>query len=99
MGRGEGCRREPPEGLADERLEKPSVVKAVTLEVDTMGAQKLSLAASVGTLSLMLRKAGEAEVEARNVTVERAVAPPTEALLKSVASAMATTKTAAAGAL
>jgi len=44
---------------ADERIDKPSVAKGVTLEVDTVGAQKLSLAASVGTLSLMLRKAGE----------------------------------------
>ncbi len=48
---------------ADERTEKPAVVKAVTLEVDTVGAQKLSLAASVGSLSLMLRKAGEANSE------------------------------------
>jgi len=39
------------------------VVKAVTLEVDTVAAQKLSLAASLGTLSLVLRKAGEASVE------------------------------------
>ena len=46
--------------VADERADKPSVVKAVTLEVDVVGAQKLSLAASVGSLSLMLRKAGEA---------------------------------------
>jgi pilus assembly protein CpaB len=35
--------------LADERMEKPAVVKAVTLEVDVAGAQKLSLAASVGS--------------------------------------------------
>jgi pilus assembly protein CpaB len=46
--------------IADERVEKPAVVKAVTLEVDVIGAQKLSLAASIGSLSLMLRKAGEA---------------------------------------
>jgi pilus assembly protein CpaB len=39
---------------ADERLEKPSIVKAVTLEVAS--AQKLALAATVGTLSLALRK-------------------------------------------
>jgi pilus assembly protein CpaB len=44
---------------ADERADKPSLVKAVTLEVDTASAQKLALAASIGTLSLMLRKAGE----------------------------------------
>jgi pilus assembly protein CpaB len=49
--------------LADERSEKPTVAKAVTLEVDTLGAQKLSLAASVGSLSLMLRKAGDANAD------------------------------------
>jgi pilus assembly protein CpaB len=46
--------------VADERAEKPSVVKAVTLEVEVIAAQKLALAATVGTLSLALRKAGEA---------------------------------------
>ena len=56
--------------MADERLDKPAVVKAVTLEVDVTGAQKLSLAASVGTLSLMLRKAGEAENQySRRITL------------------------------
>ena len=55
---------------ADERADKPAVVKAVTLEVDTTGAQKLALAASVGTLSLMLRKAGEAQAEfTRQITL------------------------------
>ena len=56
--------------IADERAEKPSVVKAVTLEVNVVGAQKLSLAASVGTLSLMLRKASESNAEyTRRVTL------------------------------
>jgi pilus assembly protein CpaB len=56
--------------LADDSSDKPAVVKAVTLEVDTVAAQKLSLAASLGNLSLVLRKAGEAEVEGtRRVTV------------------------------
>jgi len=49
--------------VADERTDKPSVAKAVTLEVDVIGAQKLSLAATIGSLSLMLRKAGEANSE------------------------------------
>jgi pilus assembly protein CpaB len=49
--------------VADERAEKPSVAKAVTLEVDAIGAQKLSLSASIGTLSLMLRKAGDSNSE------------------------------------
>ena len=48
---------------ADERADKPSLAKAVTLEVDTASAQKISLAASIGTLSLMLRKAGEVASE------------------------------------
>jgi pilus assembly protein CpaB len=56
--------------IADERSDKPAVVKAVTLEVDTIGAQKLTLAASIGTLSLMLRKAGEADAGyTRRVTI------------------------------
>ena len=56
--------------LADERSDKPAVVKAVTLEVDTIAAQKLSLSAQVGTLSLALRKAGETLPEGtRRVTL------------------------------
>ena len=47
--------------LADARAEKPSVVKAVTLEVDETDGQKLALASAVGTLSLLLGKAGEAD--------------------------------------
>src|SRR6185312_8191601 len=55
---------------ADERADKPTLVKAVTLEVDTTGAQKLSLAASVGSLSLILRKSGEANTEyTRRITL------------------------------
>ena len=45
--------------LADQRADKPSVVKAVTLEVDPTDGQKVALAATVGTLSLLLRKAGD----------------------------------------
>ena len=47
--------------LADERTEKPSVAKAVTLEVDIAGAQKLALAGQIGTLALTLRRAGDSE--------------------------------------
>jgi pilus assembly protein CpaB len=45
--------------VADERTAATSVAKSVTLEVDTVAAQKLGLAASLGSLSLLLRKAGE----------------------------------------
>jgi pilus assembly protein CpaB len=65
--------------LADARAEKPSVVKAVTLEVDVIDGQKLALASTVGTLSLLLRKAGEiAEGISRRVTLTdlgRAIQP------------------------
>jgi pilus assembly protein CpaB len=56
--------------LADERADKPSIAKAVTLELDIAGAQKLSLASQVGSLSLALRKAGDsAPVSTRLVTL------------------------------
>ena len=55
--------------LADDRSDKPSVVKAVTLEVDVTDGQKIALASTVGTLSLLLRKAGElADTDTRRVT-------------------------------
>jgi pilus assembly protein CpaB len=47
--------------MADDTTDKPAVVRAVTLEVDELGGQKLALASVVGTLSLMLRKAGDTE--------------------------------------
>lgn len=56
--------------LADDRSDKPSVAKAVTVEVDINGAQRLSLASQVGSLSLALRKAGENEpISTRLVTL------------------------------
>jgi len=57
--------------IADERAQKAAVAKSVTLEVDTVDAQKLWLSSSVGSLSLLLRKAGEtAETRTRKVTLE-----------------------------
>lgn len=53
--------------IADERAEKPSVAKAVTVEVELAGAQKLSLASQIGSLSLALRKAGEADAATTRV--------------------------------
>ena len=56
---------------ADQRSFKAAVAKSVTLEVDTVQAQKVWLAASVGSLSLLLRKAGEtAETRTRKVTLK-----------------------------
>jgi pilus assembly protein CpaB len=48
---------------ADVSSDKPAVAKAVTLEVSTGQAQRVWLASSVGSLSLLLRKAGETNAE------------------------------------
>jgi pilus assembly protein CpaB len=56
--------------IADERADKPSVARSVTLEVDLAAGQKLALASSIGTLSLVLRKAGEVAFDAsRRITL------------------------------
>jgi pilus assembly protein CpaB len=47
---------------ADEQNNQPDVVKAVTLEVTAEQAQKLTLAAEVGTLSLALRDVSNVEL-------------------------------------
>jgi pilus assembly protein CpaB len=55
---------------ADERTDKPAIARAVTLEVNSTDAQKLALASTVGSLSLMLRRAGEAKsADTRRVTL------------------------------
>lgn len=48
---------------ADDRTDKPNVVKTITFEVSTTEAQKLALAANVGTLSLALRNIASSVVE------------------------------------
>jgi pilus assembly protein CpaB len=56
--------------LADARAEKPTIAKAVTLEVDMVSAQKLAVASSAGNLSLMLRRAGDvAEEASRRISI------------------------------
>jgi pilus assembly protein CpaB len=56
--------------IADERTDKPSIARAVTLEVNANDAQKIALAATIGNLSLMLRRAGEAKAaDTRRVTL------------------------------
>lgn len=49
--------------LADDRADKPSVVRTVTLEVSTNEAQKLVLAQEVGQLALTLRNVASAAFE------------------------------------
>jgi pilus assembly protein CpaB len=50
--------------VADESTDSPTVVKAVTVEVATKDAQKLTLAAGTGQLSLALRQAASNKGEA-----------------------------------
>ncbi|WP_113132424.1 Flp pilus assembly protein CpaB [Rhizobiales bacterium] len=55
---------------ADERKDEPSIVKTVTFEVTTDEAQRLTLGANIGTLSLALRNIASASVEStRRITV------------------------------
>lgn len=49
--------------VADESNESPTVVKSVTLEASTRDAQKLTLAAGAGQLSLALRQAAASQGE------------------------------------
>jgi pilus assembly protein CpaB len=57
--------------IADDRIDKPAVVKAVTLELEMAEGQKVSLAASLGTLTLALRKAGDTVAQpSRQITAE-----------------------------
>lgn len=66
--------------LADERSEKPSVAKAVTLEVEISDAQKLALAGQVGTLMLALRKAGDSgATTSRPITLADLIASKSDA--------------------
>ncbi|MCA1443409.1 Flp pilus assembly protein CpaB [Ensifer sp. IC4062] len=55
---------------ADERKDEPSVVKTVTFEVTTDEAQRLTLGATIGTLSLALRNIASSNVEqTRPITI------------------------------
>jgi pilus assembly protein CpaB len=57
--------------MADDRSEKAVVAKAVTLEVTGEDAQRLTLAADVGSLSLALRSAGAIGTsDAQRITTE-----------------------------
>jgi pilus assembly protein CpaB len=56
--------------FADQQSDKPAVARAVTIEVSPEDAQKVTLAANVGSLSLALRRAGEvATAPSRRITV------------------------------
>jgi len=56
--------------VADEKNTQPAVGKTATLQVDTMGAQKLALAVQMGTLNLALRNVAD-QVTGPRKTVTR----------------------------
>jgi len=60
--------------LANEQQEKPTVARAVTLEVETDQAQKILLATDVGKLALILRQAGESNAAIPKRVTERDLA-------------------------
>jgi len=55
--------------VANEKQEKPTLAKAVTVEVSTEQAQKVVLASTIGKLALILRQAGSAQSDkSRRIT-------------------------------
>ena len=56
--------------IAAQQKDNPVVVKAVTLEVTPFEAQKISLATSIGSLSLILRKAGDSNLVSDRRVIE-----------------------------
>jgi uncharacterized protein len=78
--------------IAAQQKDNPVVAKAVTLEVTPYQAQKVSLGTDVGSLSLILRKAGDAAVVAHrpvteiDLSAEPRRAPPPPAVPSAVRS-------------
>jgi pilus assembly protein CpaB len=75
--------------VASQQKDNPVIAKAVTLEVTPYEAQKISLATNVGSLSLILRKAGDGNVVANSRVTEidlsnepRPAPPPAPAPVK-----------------
>jgi pilus assembly protein CpaB len=67
--------------VTGERTDKPTIAKAVTLEVNEEDAQKILLASNIGRLSLILRQPDEADSSTVRRVTERdlnTAAPPVE---------------------
>ena len=75
--------------IASQQKNNPVVAKALTLEVIPVQTQKISLATNVGSLSLILRKTGDANIVANSRVTEvdlsnapRPMPPPAPAPVK-----------------
>jgi pilus assembly protein CpaB len=62
--------------VTGERTDKPTIAKAVTLEVSPEDAQKILLATNIGHLSLILRQPAEKAAEAARRVTERDLGDP-----------------------
>jgi pilus assembly protein CpaB len=62
--------------ITGERTDKPTIAKAVTLEVSPEDAQKILLATNIGHLSLILRQPAEKAAEAARRVTERDLGDP-----------------------
>jgi pilus assembly protein CpaB len=63
--------------VMDQRAERPLAVRHATIEVMPQDAKRVALAATVGTLSLMLRKAGEESAGAGSRVIFKELFPET----------------------
>jgi pilus assembly protein CpaB len=63
--------------IVDEKTNQPTVAKVVTVEVNSIDAQKIALAQSIGSLSLSLRSAGSLDkAPAQRVVVDELTSSP-----------------------
>lgn len=60
--------------VADDKATKPATAKTATLEVDTLGAQKLALSIQLGALSLALRNVADQTTSGHGTVVPRHLA-------------------------
>jgi pilus assembly protein CpaB len=75
--------------IANERQERATVAKAVTLEVTTEQAQKILLASNVGRLSLILRQAGQSRPESVKRITDADLVPSAPVVTQAAAQAPA----------
>jgi pilus assembly protein CpaB len=69
--------------VADQKNEKPTIARVVTVEVEAVDAQKIALAQQAGSISLSLRAAGSLDnAQAKRVVEEELVSNPSVYMAK-----------------
>jgi len=82
--------------VADDKETKPTSAKTATLEVDTLGAQKLALSIQLGALSLALRNVADQATGAQSTVVPRHLTAANYVVRERSAMGMAQTSASAA---